>query len=76
MPKTYVAADIDFKAIEAHLATLQPSTLTLDEVVERIRPQLKAARKRGVTWRQLVEALHADGIRVGVRRLQAIVEKG
>ena len=76
MPRTWIEERVDFAAIAARIAAIRPPTLTLEDVVTRLRPQLAAARKRGVTWTQLADGLRDEGFPIGARPLQSLVEEG
>ena len=62
MARTFVEAHMDFPAIEAGLAGLKAPTITTDEVVDRVSPQIIAAARRGVTHAQIRDALKEHGI--------------
>ena len=53
MSRTYVESQLDFQALQAGIASIDPPTITASDVLERLRPQIMAAHKRGVTAVQL-----------------------
>ena len=68
--------DIDFEAIDADLAKLEPPKLSLKEVLDRLRDRLLEQQARGVTVAQMHAVLKARGIEMGERSLKVFLEKG
>ena len=74
--RRYNEWDIDFEAIDADLAKLAPPTLSLKEVLDRLRDRLLEQQAKGVTVAQMHEVLTARGIHLGERSLKVFLEKG
>ena len=73
MARTFVEAHMNFPAIEASLASLEAPTITTDQVVDRVSPQIISAARRGVTHEQIRDALKEHGIIVPVAAINRIV---
>ena len=67
---------LDFEEIEAKLGKLEPTKVTLAEVMERLREKLNAQLARGVTVAQLRELLQGYGIELGEKTLRKDLETG
>ena len=67
---------LDFEEIEAKLGKLEPTKVTLAEVMERLRAKLNAQLARGVTVAQLRELLQGYGIELGEKTLRKYLETG
>ena len=74
--RRYNESDIDFDAIDADLAKLEPPKLSLKEVLDRLRDRLLEQQARGVTVAQMHAVLKARGIEMGERSLKVFLEKG
>ena len=74
--RTFNEVDVDFGAIEAALEKLPTPTITLGDVLERLRPSLVEQRKRGVSIGQMREVLKGYGVEIGERSLKRFVETG
>ena len=72
MAHTFVEAHVDFPAIEADLVAIRPPTVTLDEILERLAPSIRAASQRGATNEQIRDSLRPHGIRVSVAAVARI----
>ena len=73
MPRTFVEAHLDLQAVGADIAALEPPTITLDEVLDRLGPQITAASQRGATHEQIRDSLKGHGIVVSVSAVARIV---
>ena len=73
MARTFVEAHIDLPAIEADLAAITPPVLTLDDLLDRLRPQITAASRRGATHEQIRDSLKEHGITVSAATVARIV---
>ncbi len=73
MVRTFVEAHMDFPAIEARLAALEAPTITTDEAIERVTPQIVSAARRGVTHEQIRDALKEHGIIVSLAAISRII---
>ncbi len=69
-------SDIDFEAIDAHLAELAPPKLSLKDVPDRLRERMLEQRAKGMTVAQMHEVLKARGIEIGERSLKTFLDKG
>ena len=69
-------SDIDFEAIDAHLAELAPPKLSLKDVLDRLRERMLEQRAKGTTVAQMHEVLKARGIEIGERGLKTFLDKG
>ena len=74
--RRYNEWDIDFDAIDADLAKLVPPSLSLKDVLDRLRGRLLEQQAKGVTVAQMHEVLTARGIHLGERSLKVFLEKG
>ena len=74
MARTFVKTHIDLPTIEADIAMIEPPTITVDEVLDRLAPSLVAAHRKGVTAEQLRDRLKAHKITVSVAAITAIIE--
>ena len=74
MARTFVETHIDLPTIEADIATIEPPTITLDEVLARLAPSLVAAHRKGVTAEQLRDRLKAHKIMVSVAAINDVIE--
>ena len=75
MPRTnYVETHLDFGAIADDLGAIEPPTITLRQILERIRPQLEGSRKRGVTYEQMSKTLKTHGIVASGRAIREFME--
>lgn len=69
-------ADIDFDALDAKLAKLDPPKLTLGGVLERVRNRLVVQREKGVTTAQMCAVLKAEGVSMSERSLRMFLNRG
>ena len=76
MARRYNEWDIDFDAIDADLAKLAPPTLSLKNVLDRLRGRLLEQQAKGVTVAQMHEVLTARGIQMGERSLKVFFGEG
>ena len=74
--RRYNEWEIDFDAIDSDLAKLAPPTLSLKDVLDRLRGRLLEQQAKGVTVAQMHEVLTARGIHLGERSLKVFLEKG
>ena len=74
MPKTYVERHIDFAAIEADMAEIEPRKITTAEVLERLTPQIQAMHRRGVTAEQIRDVLKRHKIQASITALNQVIE--
>ena len=74
MARTYVESHIDLPSIEADIAAIDPPTITVEEVLDRLAPTLVAAHRKGVTAEQLRDRLKAHKITVSVAAITALIE--
>ncbi|MCY4608065.1 MAG: hypothetical protein OXD40_05665 [bacterium] len=72
MPRTFVEAHLDLPAIEADIAAIKPLSITLDGVLELLKPQIIAASRRGVTPEQIRDSLKTHGIIVSAAAIARI----
>ena len=76
MTDEYVEAQIDFEAVRAKLAGLEPPRIALAEVLERIRPSIERKVQEGVSAKEIAAALGEFGIRISGQRLRGWIETG
>ena len=69
-------ADIDFEAIDADLAKLASSRLSLKDVLNRLREGTPEQRAKRVTVAQMHEVLEARSIEIGERSLKIFLDRG
>ena len=74
MSRTYVKNHLDFHAIETDIATIEPTTITQDEVLETLAPQIVAAHRRGVTAEQIRDSLKRHRIQVSAAAITRLIE--
>ena len=67
---------VDFDALAGSLRELEPVRLTYEETLDRIRDDLIAARARGVSLRQIRDALREHDLKLTVGPLSAYLETG
>ena len=73
MSRTYVESQLDFAAMQAGMAAIDPPTITATEVLERLRPQIMAAHKRGVTAEQIRDYLKTHKIQVAAADITGFI---
>lgn len=76
MPRTYREDSIDFAALEADIGALEPPRLTVQDLLDRVRPKLETMHKRGVQPEQMADALKKHGISVDPRKLANYIRTG
>ena len=74
--RSFNEADIDFEQISADFAKLTPPKLRLEEVLGRLREDMVAQLRRGVSVAQLREVLRERGIEIGERSLASFIKNG
>lgn len=74
MSRTYVENHLDFPALGAGLAAIEPPTITAEEVLERLAPQITGAHRRGVTVAQIRDYLKAHKIQVSADDLTRFLD--
>ena len=74
MSRTYVESHLDLQAIEADIAAIEPPTITQDEVLERLAPQIVSAHRRGVTAEQIRDSLKAHRIQASAAAITRLIE--
>ena len=74
--RSYNEADLDFDAISGDLGKLVPPRVSLEEVLARVRDQMVAQRRKGVSVAQMREVLNRRGIDISERALRIYLDKG
>ena len=74
MSRTYVENHLDFPALGAGLSAIEPPTITAEEVLERLAPQITGAHRRGVTIAQIRDFLKAHKIQVTADELTRFLD--
>lgn len=75
MPRTsYIETHVDFTRIGDDLGAIEPPTITLREILERLQTQLEKARRNGATWEQMSSTLRANKVDASPKALREFLE--
>ena len=74
--RSFNVADLDFDAITDEIGKLVAPRVSLEEVLAKVRDQMVAQKKKGVSVAQMKEVFNRRGIEVSERALRAYIEKG
>ena len=74
--KVLKAADVNYVEIDAELAALEPPTVTLQEVLERLDERVREMQSQGVTAEQMLGVLKSHGINIGAQRFRKYLATG